>query len=152
MSDSFVTPWTIAFQAPLFMEISRQDYKSRLPFPSPRDLPDPGIKPGSPGLQADSLMSKPKSCQYSNSIKELYENSKKFNFFLLKISIKRILGYNHFQIHFQSPVCSPKLAHTFEGFPKEKCQKWNTATQRWISKPSTALNPLGSTVGMSIWK
>ena len=41
------TPWTVARQAPLFMEFSRQDYWSGLPFPFPRDLPDPGIKPKS---------------------------------------------------------------------------------------------------------
>jgi len=41
------------------MEFSRQEYCSGLPFPSPRDLPDPGIKPVSPALQADSLPSKP---------------------------------------------------------------------------------------------
>ena len=39
-------PWTVAHQAPLTMEFSRQEYWSRLPFPSPGDLPDPGIKPG----------------------------------------------------------------------------------------------------------
>ena len=58
-SCDFVTPplpppWTIAHQAPLSMELSRQEYWSRLPFPSPGDLPDPGIEPGSPPLQADS--------------------------------------------------------------------------------------------------
>ena len=52
----FMTPWTIAHQAPLSMEISRQDYWSGLPFPSPGHLPDPGLKPGSPSLQADSLL------------------------------------------------------------------------------------------------
>ena len=51
----FVTPWTVAHQAPLFMGFSRQEYWSELPFPSLGDLPDPGIKPGSPALQADSL-------------------------------------------------------------------------------------------------
>ena len=50
-----VTPWIVARQAPLSMEFSRQDYWSGLPFPSPGDLPDPGIEPGSPALQADSL-------------------------------------------------------------------------------------------------
>ena len=50
-----VTPWTVARQAPLSMEFSRQDYWNGLPFPSPGDLPDPGIEPGSPALQADSL-------------------------------------------------------------------------------------------------
>ena len=55
----FVTPWTIASQAPPSMEFSRQEYWSGLPFPSPGDLPDPGIKPGSPALQADTLLSEP---------------------------------------------------------------------------------------------
>ena len=55
----FVTPWTVAHQAPLSMEFSRQEYRSGLPFPPPRDLPDPGTKPTSPvspELQADSLL------------------------------------------------------------------------------------------------
>ena len=55
----FVTPWTVAHQAPLSMEFSRQEYRSGLPFSSPGDLPDPGIKPRSPALQADSLLSEP---------------------------------------------------------------------------------------------
>ena len=46
----FATPWTIAYKAPLFMEFSRQEYCSGLPFPSAEDLPNPGIKPGSPAL------------------------------------------------------------------------------------------------------
>ena len=50
MSDSFVTPWIVAHQAPLSMGFPRQEYWSELPFPSPRDLPNPGIKPGSPAL------------------------------------------------------------------------------------------------------
>ena len=44
-SDYFVTPWTVAHQAPLSMGFSRQEYWSVLPFPPPRDLPYPGIKP-----------------------------------------------------------------------------------------------------------
>ena len=55
----FVTPWTVARQAPLSMEFSRQEYWSGLPCPSLGDLPHPGIKPGSPALQADSLPSEP---------------------------------------------------------------------------------------------
>ena len=53
----FATPWTVACQTSLSMEFSRQEYWSRLPFPSPGDLPDPKIEPGSPALQADSLPS-----------------------------------------------------------------------------------------------
>ena len=58
-SVMFVTPWTVAHQAPLSMGFSRQEYWSGLPFPSPGDLPNPGIKSGSPALQADSLPSEP---------------------------------------------------------------------------------------------
>ena len=50
----FATPWTVTLQAPLSKGFSRQEYWSGLPFPSPGDLLDPGIKPGSPALQADS--------------------------------------------------------------------------------------------------
>ena len=50
-----VIPWTVACQAPLPMGFSRQEYWSGLPFPSPGDLPDPGIEPESPALQADDL-------------------------------------------------------------------------------------------------
>ena len=46
----FATPWTAAYQAPLSMGFSRQEYWSGLPFPSPVDLPDPGIEPRSPTL------------------------------------------------------------------------------------------------------
>ena len=47
----FTTPWTVADQAPPSMGFSRQEYWSGLPFPPPGDLPNPGIKPGSPALQ-----------------------------------------------------------------------------------------------------
>ena len=50
-----VTLWTVAHQAPLSMEFSRQEYWSGLPFPSPEDFPDPGIEPGSPTLPKDSF-------------------------------------------------------------------------------------------------
>ena len=53
----FAIPRIVAYQAPLFMGLSRQEYWSELPFPSPGDLPDPGIEPGSPALWADALPS-----------------------------------------------------------------------------------------------
>ena len=63
----FVTPWTVAYRAPQSTEFSRQEYWSGLPFPSPGDLPNPGIEPGSPALQADALPSespeKPTTCK-----------------------------------------------------------------------------------------
>ena len=60
MSSSFfffATPWTVAYQAPQSMEFSKQEYWNGLPFLSPGDPPDPGIEPGSPALQADTLPS-----------------------------------------------------------------------------------------------
>ena len=58
---------TVALQAPPSMGFSRQEYWSGLPFPSPGDLPDPGIEPGSPALQADALPSKPPGKPQINS-------------------------------------------------------------------------------------
>ena len=55
----FVTPWTIACQASLYLGFSRQEYWDGLPFPSPGVFPNPGIEPGSPALQADALPSEP---------------------------------------------------------------------------------------------
>ena len=58
----FATTWTVASQAPLSVEFSRQKYWSGLPFPSPQNLPDPGIKPTSLAVlhwQADSLPAEP---------------------------------------------------------------------------------------------
>ena len=68
MSDSFVTPWTVAHQAPLSMGFPRQKYWSELPFPSPGDLPNPGTEPVSTAL-AGGLVSieppgKPHSLTY----------------------------------------------------------------------------------------
>ena len=53
VSDFFATLWTVACQASPSMGLSRHEYWSELPLPSPGDLPNPGIKPGSPVLQAD---------------------------------------------------------------------------------------------------
>ena len=59
MSGSLWPPWTITYQTPLTMGFSRWEYWSGLPFPFPRDLPNPGIKLRSPALQADALPSEP---------------------------------------------------------------------------------------------
>ena len=77
MSDS-VTAWTVAYQASPSMGFSRQEYWSELPFPSPGDLPDPGIKPWSLVLQADTWPSepqgKPMSCIESESESEVAQS------------------------------------------------------------------------------
>ena len=77
----FATAWTVAHQAPPSMEFSRQEYWSGLQFPFPGDLPDPGIKPGSPGLWADTLPSEPPRNQPENPkdlIKKLLGLTNKF--------------------------------------------------------------------------
>ena len=63
----FATPWTVAHQAPLSIGSSRQECWSGLPFLSPGDLPDPGVKPGSPALQEDFSLSEPLGKLLSNS-------------------------------------------------------------------------------------
>ena len=92
----FATPWTVAYKAPLSLEFSRQEYWSRLPFPSPGDLPHPGIEPGSPALQADALPSEPPgkpikddNCQYKDTplIHVTWKNFK--NILLLKKKIQQ---------------------------------------------------------------
>ena len=59
LCPTLANPWTVALQVPLSMGFSRQEYWSGLPFSSPGDLPNPGIEPWSPALQADSLLSEP---------------------------------------------------------------------------------------------
>ena len=56
---TLLTSWTVVHQASLSMGFSKQEYWSRLSLPSPGDLPDPGIKPTSPALQANSLPTEP---------------------------------------------------------------------------------------------
>ena len=65
----FATPWTVAYQAPQSMEFSRRDYWSGLPFSSPGDLPNPGIEPRSPALQAEVLLSEPPGKPYYSAIR-----------------------------------------------------------------------------------
>ena len=74
----FATPWTVAYQVPPSMGFSRQECWSGLPFPSPGDLPDPGIEPRSPALQADALPSEPPGKPLeAHTITEIYFIAKK---------------------------------------------------------------------------
>ena len=68
----FATLWTVAYQAPPSMGFSKQEYWSGLPLPSPGDLPDPGIEPRSPTLEADTLTSEP-----PGSLMKYFVNSQK---------------------------------------------------------------------------
>ena len=83
----FVTPWTVAHQTPPFMEFSRQEYWSGLPFPSPGDLPNPGIEPRSPTLQVDALPSEPPGNPRDACYQRCMPNGKKE--FVRKMNILR---------------------------------------------------------------
>ena len=72
----FATPWTVAYQAPPSMGFSRQKCWNGLPFPSPGDLPHPGIEPWSPALQADALPSEPPGIKKEEIIPNLARGKK----------------------------------------------------------------------------
>ena len=87
----FVTLWTIACQAPLSMEFCRQEYWSGLPFLPPGDIPDPGIKPTSPGSPAPQVDSLPLNCQ--GSLNSLYRWSNKGTQKLMNVSKTTQIGH-----------------------------------------------------------
>ena len=101
MSDSAI-PWTVTHQAPPSMEFSSQEYWSGLPFPSPGDLPDPGIELGSPVLQADGLPFEPpgkhprdaKILQYMqiNHVIHYIEKLKNKNHMSISIDVEKAFG------------------------------------------------------------
>ena len=93
VKSKYTTPLTIACQAPLFIEFSRPEYWSGSPAPSPGDLPDPGIEPRSPALQADSLPSEPPgkiTAPFKNITENFYIEVNWVIFFLFVIKIFHI--------------------------------------------------------------
>ena len=86
MSNSFATPWAVAYQALQSMAFSRQEYWNGSPFLSPGDLPKTGIEPGSPALQADALPSEPPGKQ-----KILRRGGKNTQNYMKKIFVTQII-------------------------------------------------------------
>ena len=104
LCTTIVTPSTVACQVPLSLGFSRQEYWSGLPFPSPGDLPNPGIELRSPALQADSL---PTELRGKPSMWEKTKRQTNFScsppsFFSLKLSVS--LSHTHTQIHTHTQV------------------------------------------------
>ena len=97
----FATPWTVVYQAPPSMGFSRQGYWSGLPFPSPEDLPDPGMKPRSPALQAETLPSEPPG-KYS-SLHHIYSEGRYNQEFWM--SMPKSLGYGREIAFLNIPNC-----------------------------------------------
>ena len=93
----FVTPGTVAHQAPLSMGFSGQEYWSGLPFPSPGDLPDPEIKSRSPALQADSLPFEPPGKPYSQYVYAFYFTSL-FHFWKI-VKLKKLISITKLEEH-----------------------------------------------------
>ena len=89
----FAIPWTVACQAPLSMEFSRQEQWSGLPCPSPGDLPNPGIDLGSSALQANSLLSEPRSSPLSHQGNHLPKTT--LSHWSLGFQCTVLMGYEH---------------------------------------------------------
>ena len=81
-----VTLWTVTYQASPSMGFSRQEYWSGLPFPSPGDLPDPGIKPGSPALEADTLTSEPPGKEIESKYLTMHQTASNTELYDMKFS------------------------------------------------------------------
>ena len=125
-----MTPWTVAHQVPLSMEFSRQEYCSGEPLPSPGDLPDPGIKPKSPALQADSLLSEPPECGLTFLFGDIVHFLSKF-----KWAIWSLFGCFSFFLQSDAPFSRTVLINTAR--PWETIIKLCEATIRWRSRNST---------------
>ena len=96
----FGTPWAVARQAPLSMELPRQEYWSGFPFPSPGGLPRPGIKPASPSLAGRfftfEMLGKPATLQFSGKLKHPFASHQELQrIFLLHRGINFKLSSNH---------------------------------------------------------
>ena len=119
MSDTVVTPWTIVHEAPLSMGFSRQEYWSGLPFLSPGDIPNPGIKPVSPAFPALKVDSLPLSHMASEtSSKEFFPASSSAwclpANFGLKIHYCNLCLHHRIAISFLCPSISASLLFLYE--------------------------------------
>ena len=86
---------TVAHQAPMSMGFSKQEYWSGLPFPPPGDLPDPGIKPAVPALQADSLL-----LESPGKSPESHDSAEHFHLFISSFILRAAPGNQHSYLHF----------------------------------------------------
>ena len=145
----FMTPWTVACQIPLSMGFPRQEHWSGLPFPSPGDLPNPGIEPGSPVLQADSLPSeplgKPKKSRDNQNNKQVWSWSTKWRW----AKANRILLREHAGIGNTLYQKHKKWLYTWT-LPNG--QYWNQidyilCSQRWRSSIQSAKTRPGADCG-----
>ena len=119
----FVSPWTVAYQAPPSMGFSRQEYWSGLPFPSPGDLPDSGIEPRSPALQADALPFEPPGRLY-------------LKLSTLQTEPTLLCGYSLSPVTFLTHLGAQ--ADTWEAFIPLASPVPSTSPSLWIPPPNTS--------------
>ena len=128
----FAIPWTVGCQAPLSTEFSRQEYWSGEPFPSPGDLPNPGIKPRSPSLQEDSLRSEPpQKPKNIGSLPPLH------GIFPTKESNRGLLHCRWILYH---------LSH--QGIPRKQANFKDQKTETWFSNDLPKVTQLRNVVAM----
>ena len=126
----FTTPWIVACQAPLFMGFSRQEYWSGLPLPSPGDLPDPGIGPGSSTLQADFLLSEPPG--QPRSSQTIYLVMSLIIFFIIYLEF---VGSNFIPLLKWNLICFSSLVFPRGSAGKESvCNVGGLGFDPWVGK------------------
>ena len=120
MSDSSATPWTIAFQDPLSLGFTRQEYWSGLPFPPPGDLPNRGIKPASPALEGGFFTIEPLS-----PVKPTDGKKKKKNLTMLYITSAKSLQSCP---NLCDPIDSSPLGSPIPGILQARTLEWGAIT------------------------
>ena len=112
----FATPWTVAYQASPSMGFSRQDYWSGLPFPSPGDLPNQGIEPGSPALEAGTLTSEPPGKWTKFIVNMCWMQSNAFSVTIkmtIRVLCALVLSHVQFFVMRQTVDCQAPLSTEF---------------------------------------
>ena len=117
----FATWWTVAYQASPSMGFSKQEHWSGLPLPSPGDLPDPEIEPGSPALEGDALTSEPPGKPVMTTIAIYYAPSMCQELSVSHVTLKKYPGQNVIlRQHFSRGVLGPPASKSSRDFVKCK--------------------------------
>jgi len=136
----FVTPWTVAYQAPPSMGFSRQEYWSGVPFPSPGDLPKPGIEPSSPAFQLDALTSEPPGKPYislyfvKNHRIDIRSEPPNANYYCWVIMMcwSKFIVYNKCTTLISQTMVFPVVMYGCDSWTKKKAECWRIdAFQLW---------------------
>ena len=125
-----VTPWTVAHQAPVSMGFSRQEYWTGLPFPSPGDLPNPGIKPGSPALRTDFLLSEPPRKPQVPIKSEYIRDAWNIDLWLISSTLYLII------LVLPGFVCTETLSCCFPCPPLYRGVRWVRSMGNWVPPAS----------------